>query len=164
ALGSLKAGADRATVHVHGARPDGTVVAQVSAGTPRRPCLALLDTTRDLAPVRTDCATTLGADGRGAVSPDGRWLLVNGRATGRDTSLLVDLDRLGTPAAVRPAGPPLPGAVAWTPRATAVYADASGALVWVDVGRVLAGERATLDPADALRSSGRPVPVTGAEF
>ncbi|MGK5672552.1 hypothetical protein ACSNOB_06875 [Micromonospora sp. URMC 106] len=161
ARGPLKGGGDRATLRVYGTRPDGVVVAQVSAGTPRRPCLALLDPARNLAPVRTGCGPTLSADGRGGVSADGRWLLVNGRAGGVDRALLVDLDRLGPTTTIRPAGPPVHGPVAWTPEGTAHYADALAGLVRIDVSRVLAGEEASGVPVAGLVDGQRPVPVGG---
>ncbi|MGS2614093.1 hypothetical protein ACVCAH_06115 [Micromonospora sp. LZ34] len=148
------------STHVYGSLPDGRLVAQVTAGTPRRPCLALLDP--GLTPLRTACGPTLAADGRGAVSADGRWLVVNGRAGGADTALLVDLGGLGSGAVTaRPAGPPLAGAVAWTPGRTAVYPDAKGGLVRAAVDAVLAGERATPVPVPGVRSGERPVVVTG---
>ncbi|MEV0877761.1 hypothetical protein AB0I85_08005 [Micromonospora echinofusca] len=153
-------GAGDAALHVYATRPDGLAVALVSAGTPRRPCLALLDPARDLAPVRTGCGPTLTVDGAGAVSADGRWLLANGRAGGQDRALLVDLDRLAAPAA-RPAGPPAAGPVVWTPQGTAHYSDTSGALVRVEVGRVLDGEAALPAPVTGLPAGGRPVPVGG---
>ncbi|MER7330408.1 MULTISPECIES: hypothetical protein [unclassified Micromonospora] len=159
ARGPLKTEGDRATLRVYGTRPDGVVVAQVSAGAPRRPCLALLDPARDLAPARTGCGPTLGDDGHGGVSADGRWLLVNGRAGGEERALLVDLDRLGDTAAVRPAGPPAHGPVAWTPEGTAYYSDARAGLVRVDVSRVLAGEESSSAPVNGLGDGQRPIPV-----
>jgi hypothetical protein len=131
----------------------------VSAGTPRRPCLALLDPARDLAPVRTGCGPTLSADGRGGVSADGRWLLVNGRTGGGDRALLVDLDRLGPTPTTRPAGPPVHGPVAWTPEGAAHYADALAGLVRIDVSRALAGEESSGVPVTGLVHGQRPVPV-----
>ena len=83
----------RSVLNVYGVLPDGRVVGQVSAGTPRRPCLALLDPAHELTPVRTGCGPELGTDGRGGVSTDGRWLLVNGAAK---DALLVDLNTLGS--------------------------------------------------------------------
>ncbi|MDO3701363.1 hypothetical protein Q3W71_06675 [Micromonospora sp. C28SCA-DRY-2] len=153
-------GAGDTSRHVYGRLPDGRLVAQVSAGTPRRPCLALLDP--GLAPVRTACGPSLAADGRGAVSADGRWLVLNGRAEGGDAALLVDLTALasGTLTA-RPAGPPLAGAVAWQTDQTVVYADAAGGLVRAAVEPVLAGQRATPTPVPGLRTGERLVVVTG---
>ncbi|MEH0973584.1 hypothetical protein V6U77_20890 [Micromonospora sp. CPCC 205546] len=154
-------GAGDAALHVHGTRPDGLVVALVSAGTPRRPCVALLDPARNLAPVRTGCGPILAGDAAGAVSADGRWLLVNGKAGARDRALLVDLDRLAPAPATRPAGPPVAGPVAWTPQGTAHYSDAAGELVRVEVGRVLDGEAALPAPVTGLPAGMRPVPVGG---
>lgn len=159
AQGPLKDGGDRASVHVYGTRPDGTVVAQVSGGTLRRPCLALLDPARDLAPARTGCGPVLSGDGRGGVSTDGRWLLVNGRTGGEDRALLVDLDRLRSAPTARPAGPPVHGPVAWTPDGTAHYPDALAGLVRVDVSRALAGEQSSGAPVTGLVDGQRPVPV-----
>ncbi|SCL54069.1 hypothetical protein [Micromonospora peucetia] len=158
AAGPPRGVGDRA-LHVYGARPDGLVVALVSAGTPRRPCVALLDPARDLAPVRTACGPTLNEDGPGGVSADGRWLLANGKAGREDRALLVDLDRLAPTPTARPAGPPLAGPVAWTPQGTAHYSDAAGALVRVEVSRVLDGEAARSVPVNGLPAGDRPVPV-----
>lgn len=113
----------RSVLNVYGVLPDGRVVGQVSAGTPRRPCLALLDPARGLTPVRTGCGPELGTDGRGGVSTDGRWLLVNGAAK---DALLVDLNTLGSTVSARPAGPALTGVVAWTPTGTALHVDGDG--------------------------------------
>ncbi|MFF5070038.1 hypothetical protein ACFY2R_02210 [Micromonospora olivasterospora] len=146
--GRVTTGGGRDVLAVHGTLPDGRAVGLVSAGTPRRPCLALLDP-RDLAATRTACGPALDADGPGAVSADGRWLLANGRAGSSATALLVDLSTLGRTPVARPAGPPLTGAVAWTPAQTAWYADRHGGLVLVRPDRVAAGEAA------------RPTPVTG---
>lgn len=152
--------ADDTSTHVYGRLPDGRLVAQVSAGTPRRPCLALLDPA--LTPARTACGPSLGTDGRGAVSADGRWLVLNGRAAGKDAALLVDLTALGSGTLTAlPAGPPLAGAVAWTADQTVVYGDAAGGLVRAAVDPVLAGERATPAPVPGLRSGERLVVVTG---
>ncbi|MEU9505197.1 hypothetical protein AB0D32_02805 [Micromonospora sp. NPDC048170] len=145
--------------HIYGTRPDGLAVALVSAGTPRRPCVALLDPARDLAPVRTGCGPTLDGDGPGAVSADGRWLLANGKVGREDRALLVDLDRLAPDPATRPAGPPVAGPVAWTPQGTAYYSDTAGALVRVEVSRVLDGEAAAPAPVNGLPAGERPVPV-----
>ncbi|MFI7575041.1 hypothetical protein [Micromonospora sp. NPDC049497] len=153
--GQVSVGPDRTTTHVHGPGPDGLVVAQVSAGTPRRPCLALLDPARDLAPARTTCGPALTGDGRGGVSPDGRWLLVNGR----DTALLVDL-AAATPTG-RPAGPPVVGDVAWTPD-TALHVTADGMLVQVEAAAVVAGREVSSSPVAGLASGDRALPVTDA--
>ncbi|MGC5332719.1 hypothetical protein [Micromonospora sp. DT62] len=154
-------GAGDAAMHVYGTRPDGLAVALVSAGTPRRPCVALLDPARDLAPVRTGCGPTLTGDGAGGVSADGQWLLVNGKAGRQDRALLVDLDRLAAAPATRPAGPPVAGPVAWTPQGTAHYPTEDGALVRVEVSRVLDGEVAVSVPVTGLPSGERAVPVGG---
>ncbi|MFG1887158.1 hypothetical protein ACGFIR_04715 [Micromonospora sp. NPDC049051] len=150
-----------AALHVYGIRPDGLAVALVSAGTPRRPCVALLDPARDLASVRTGCGPTLTGDGAGGVSADGRWLLANGKAGAQAGAVLVDLDQLVPVPVIRPAGPPVAGPVAWTPQGTAHYSDAAGALVRAEVGRVLDGEAARPTPVDGLPAGRHPVPVGG---
>ncbi|WP_433389678.1 hypothetical protein [Micromonospora sp. KLBMP9576] len=151
--------ADDQALHVYGTRPDGLAVALVSAGTPRRPCVALLDPARNLAPVRTGCGPRLDGNGPGGISVDGRWLLANGTAGGKHRALLVDLDRLASTPTGRPAGPPVAGPVAWTPRGTAHYSDGAGALVRVEVSRVLGGEAALPAPVAGLPPGDRPVPV-----
>ncbi|MGW5671460.1 hypothetical protein [Micromonospora sp. NPDC003776] len=138
----------RDVLNVYGTLPDGKLVGEVSAGTPRRPCLALLDPARDLAPVRTGCGPDLASDGAAGISADGRWLLVNGgRKAG---ALLVDLRTLGATVSAHPAGPAVVGGVAWTAAGVALHVDPAGQLVRVRPDRVAAGER----PAGA--------PVTGA--
>ncbi|MGN9807826.1 hypothetical protein ACTMSW_00505 [Micromonospora sp. BQ11] len=153
--GQVSVGRDRTTTHIHGTGPTGVVVAQISAGTPRRPCLALLDPARDLAPTRTTCGPALTGDGRGGVSPDGRWLLVNGR----DTALLVDL--AATTPTARPAGPPVAGEVAWTSD-TALHATADGLLVQVEAAAVVAGREVSSNPVAGLAPGARVLPVTDA--
>ncbi|MFU8853940.1 hypothetical protein ACNAW0_23590 [Micromonospora sp. SL1-18] len=144
-------------LNVYGVRPDGLVAGQVSAGTPRRPCLAFLDPARDLATVRTGCGPEFATDGLGDVSADGRWLLVNG---GRNTALLVDLGTLGSGgSAPRPAGPALTGVVAWTRSGGALHVDATGALVRVRPGEVAAGEQPFSSPVDGVAPGDRPVVV-----
>ncbi|MDG4803063.1 hypothetical protein [Micromonospora sp. WMMD980] len=138
---------------VYGNRPDGLVVGLVATGPSRQPCLALLDPARDLTPARTGCGPRLSADGLGAVSPDGRWLLANGAA---GTAVLVDL--AGTPTA-HPAGPLLAGTPAWTRTGAALHADAAGGLVRVTPDRVLAGERPTPSTLDGVSPGQRPVVV-----
>ncbi|MEU2611341.1 hypothetical protein ABZ570_07110 [Micromonospora sp. NPDC007271] len=148
--------ANRDVLNVYGTRPDGRVVGQISAGAPRRPCLALLDPARNLAPVRTDCGPNLAADGRGEVSADGRWLLVNGA---RDSALLVDLGTLGSGGSARPAGPAVTGVVTWTRSGAALHVDAAGALVRVRPDEVAAGEQPTTSPVDGVAPGDRPVVV-----
>ncbi|WP_446218191.1 hypothetical protein [Micromonospora sp. IBHARD004] len=154
--GALPSTAERRVLNVYGVLPDGRVVGQVSAGTPRRPCLALLDPARGLAPIRTGCGPELGTDGRGGVSADGRWLLVNGAGKG---ALLVDLGTLGSTVSARAAGPAVTDVVAWTPTGTALHVDGAGGLVRVRVERVLAGERPGAAPVDGVPSGDRPVLV-----
>ncbi|WP_229402770.1 hypothetical protein [Micromonospora okii] len=162
ATGVLPVDPWRDVLAVHGALPDGRLVGLVDAGTPRRPCLALLDPARGLTPTRTACGPALDSDGAGGVSGDGHWLLLNGRraASGATGALLVDLTTLaGTPVA-RPAGPALTGAVSWTPAGTAWYVDARDRLVSFSVDRVLAGNRAA-EPVAGVEAAGRrPVVVT----
>ncbi|MGR6317068.1 hypothetical protein Q2K19_07655 [Micromonospora soli] len=141
---------------VYGALPDGRVVGLVSAGTPRRPCLALLDAARDLAPARTACGPELATDGLGGISRDRRWLLINGARKG---ALLVDLRTLETTVAAHPAGPALVAAVAWTPAGVALHVDATGRLVRVRPDRVVAGETPTASSVDGATPDERPVVV-----
>ena len=155
-LGALPSGAAESVLNVYGVLPDGRVVAQVSAGSPRRPCLALLDPAHALAPLRTGCGTELGTDGRGGVSPDGRWLLLNG--TKKD-ALLVDLGGLGPDVPARPAGPKVTDVVAWTPTGTALHVDGAGRLVRVRAEQVLAGERPTSSPVAGVAPGERPIVV-----
>ncbi|MFC8847285.1 MULTISPECIES: hypothetical protein [unclassified Micromonospora] len=163
ATGGLPTDGWRDVLAVHGALPDGRLVGLVTAGTPRRPCLALLDPARALATIRTACGPALSSDGLGGVSADGRWLLLNGRtgSSGAIGALLVDLATLdGTPVA-SPAGPTLAGAVSWTPAGTAWYVDARGGLVPVRPDRVVAGEQAAASPVAGIEPAARPVVVTG---
>ncbi|MFE9652736.1 hypothetical protein [Micromonospora sp. NPDC006431] len=156
AAGGVPGTANRDVLNVYGALPDGRVVGQVSAGTPRRPCLALLDPARPLSTVRTGCGPALATDGLGGVSADGRWLLVNGA---RKNALLVDLNTLGATMSARPAGPAVAGAVAWSRAGVALHVDAAGQLVRVRPDRVLAGERPTGLPVDGVAAGERPVVV-----
>ncbi|MEU0153424.1 hypothetical protein [Micromonospora fulviviridis] len=156
AEGGVPGAANRDVLAVYGALPDGRVVGLVSAGTPRQPCVALLDPARDLTPVRTGCGPALATDGLGGVSPDGRWLLLN--AAGR-SALLVDLAGLGAAAANHPAGPAVAGAVAWTRGGAALHVDATGGLVRVRPDQVLAGERPTASVLDGMAPGERPVVV-----
>ncbi|WP_405114003.1 hypothetical protein OG559_08285 [Micromonospora sp. NBC_01405] len=162
AAGGLSAGTGDDVLAVHGTLPDGRAIGLVTSGTPGRPCLALLDPARNLAVTRTACGPVLDADGFGAVSADGRWLLANGRtgASKATGALLIDLATLdGTPVARR-AGPALAGAAAWTPTRTAGYVDGRGWLVQVRTDRVLAGEQADAAPVAGVDAGGRPVVVT----
>ncbi|MEO3778553.1 hypothetical protein ABGB16_17210 [Micromonospora sp. B11E3] len=161
--GGLTTGAGRDVLAVHGTLPDGQAVGLVSAGTPRRPCLALLDPARGLAATRTACGPALDADGPGAVSADGRWLLANGRAgSSAAAALLVDLSTLDRTPVARPAGPPLTGAVSWTPAQTAWYVDGRGGLVLVRLDRALAGEAAGSTPVTGVKPGTRIVVVADA--
>lgn len=157
-------GAGQDVLAVHGALPDGQLVGLVSAGTPRRPCLALLDPAQGLAATRTACGPALDADGPGGVSTDGRWLLLNGRTgtPASPTALLVDLATLARTPVARPAGPPVAGAVSWTSAGTAWYADGHGGLVQVRADRVLAGEAARPTPVAGGWLGPKLVVVTGA--
>ncbi|MGC4893372.1 hypothetical protein [Micromonospora sp. DT31] len=141
---------------VYGMRPDGRLVGLVSSGPTRRSCVALLDPADDLAAVRTGCGPEPAADGLGAVSPDGRWLLVNGTA---GTALLVDLATLATTAMSHPAGPVLAGPAAWTRAGTALHIDPAGKLLRVTPERVLAGERPTPWSIEGAPPGRRPVVV-----
>ncbi|MFU8870798.1 hypothetical protein [Micromonospora sp. SL4-19] len=145
----------RDVLNVYGVRPDGRVVGQVSTRTPRRTCLALLDPARDLAPTRTGCGPELAADGRGGVSADGRWLLVNGARS----ALLVDLGTLGSSVSAQAAGPAVTGVVTWTRAGIALHVDATGKLVRVRPDRVAAGERPAASPVGGVAPEDRPVVV-----
>ncbi|WP_431908934.1 hypothetical protein [Micromonospora carbonacea] len=162
ATGGLATDGWRDVLAVHGALPDGRLVGLVPAGTPRRPCLALLDPARALATIRTACGPALSADGLGGVSADGRWLLLNGRTGSPDGTgaLLVDLATLGGTPVARPAGPTLAGAVCWTPAGAAWYVAARGGLVPVRPDRVVAGEPAVASAVTGVEPADRPVVVT----
>ncbi len=142
---------------VYGTRPDGRLVARVRAGAPGG--LAVLDP--DLTPATSRAAPTPAADGRGAVSPDGRWLLVNARVAGVDGAVLVDLT--GTAPPSRTAGPVIDGVVTWTDTRTATYVDRDGALVRLRPAEALAGEPATSTPVAGVGDGVRPVLVTGTD-
>lgn len=156
AEGGVPGAANPDVLAVYGALPDGRVVGLVSAGTPRQPCVGLLDPARGLTPVRTGCGPALATDGLGGVSADGRWLLLN---TARRSALLVDLAGLGAAAANHPAGPAVAGAVAWTRSGAALHVDATGGLVRVRPEQVLAGERPTASVLDGVAPGERPVVV-----
>lgn len=158
AAGPVSAGPDRRTLAVYGALPDGRLVGQVT-GSGRAGCLALLDPSNGFAPTDSACGAAVSGDGLGAISPDGRWLVVNGRADGSDAALLVDLSRFGATVPVHPAGPPLTGAVAWSSADEAAYVDGSGQLVRLRVERIVAGERAMPEPVPGTDASNRPVVV-----
>ncbi|MFC0507880.1 hypothetical protein [Micromonospora costi] len=169
AVAPLAAGTDRTTLTIYGALPDGRLVGQVPDKSGREPCLALLDPGRELAPVHTGCGPTLAEDGLGAVSPDGRWLLLNGRTGGSAGALLVDLNGLGADKAdghgkaltVHRAGPALTGAVDWSSAEDATYVDASGELVRLSVKQVMAGEPAVPAQVPGVGQENPPVVVTG---
>ncbi|MER7166116.1 hypothetical protein ABT336_08595 [Micromonospora sp. NPDC000207] len=147
---------DGSVRHVYGSRPDGRLVGQVVDGDGRS-CLASLGPTGRVEG-RPGCVP-LGPDGHGAVSADGRWLLVN-RADGDAGAVLVDLDTLGGAPGVHPAGPSLTGAVAWALPGTALYADRAGNLVRLRVDRVLAGDRGTSTSLAGAGPEHPPVVVT----
>jgi hypothetical protein len=130
----------------YGLLPDGrTLVAQVSVPGAARPCLALLDTTKALAVIKRTCAVALGPGGRGAVSPNGRWLVANGvpgsqgHAAGSsggagEAMLVIDLDAAfaGRPL-VEAVQPRLVGDVVWVDGGTLVHAGSQGDLVRVQI-------------------------------
>ncbi|MBQ1025162.1 hypothetical protein [Micromonospora sp. C95] len=159
--GPLDLGADRASIHIFGALPDGRLVGGIVPGVGLPACLTLLDPARELAPSQPDCGPETAGDGRGAVSPDGRWLLVNGRSAGADSALLVDLAKFDDSTVVRPAGPPMTGTVVWRTPDTAYYADAAGGLVRVAVDRVVAGRPAAPTALPGLPPGELPVVVSG---
>ncbi|MFC3504213.1 hypothetical protein ACFOOK_25045 [Micromonospora krabiensis] len=154
--------ADRKSLHLYGVLPDGRVVAQLAADNSSRPCLALLDPSQGLDPVSTGCGPNLSGDGLGAVSTDGRWLLVNGEQGRTASALLVDLERLGSEAVetAHPAGPPVTGAVIWTSEEDAAYVDAAGQLIRLRVENVVGGGRAEAHPVPAAGPTNPPVIVS----
>jgi hypothetical protein len=157
AAGGVPGAANPDVLTVYGTLPDGRVAGLVSAGTPRRPCVAVLDPARELVPVRTACGPAVATDGLGGVSVDGRWLLLN---AARGNALLVDLANLdGAAAVTHPAGPAITGVVAWTRSGPALHVDATGGLVRVRPDRVLAGERPTASALDAVPPGERLVVV-----
>ncbi|WP_231933334.1 hypothetical protein [Micromonospora coxensis] len=149
--------ADRDVLDVYGVRPDGRLAARVPAADSRRSCLALLDPAT-LEPARTGCGAAPTGDGLGAVSADGRWLLVNGSG-GTGGALLVDLTSPGLTA--RAAGPAVSGAVAWSGSTVATYVDRGGVLARVRPDRTLAGEWASSTRLSGVTAGDRPVVVTG---
>ncbi|MEV4655220.1 hypothetical protein [Micromonospora sp. NPDC049301] len=159
--GEFSAGADRSTLSVYGALPDGRLVGRLSAGDPPQSCLAVLEPEHDLKQVGTGCGLQLSQDGAGGISTDGRWLLVNGWLGKAARALLVDLHRLGPGMTAVPAGPPATGAIAWTTDSDATYVDEAGKLVRVDVDRVRAGKPADPAPVPGVQPGDRPVLVTG---
>ncbi|MFI7608603.1 hypothetical protein ACIBTV_26105 [Micromonospora sp. NPDC049366] len=154
--------ADGKSLHVYGVLPDGRVIAQIAGSSPDRPCLALLDPSRGLDPVTTGCGPKLSGDGLGAVSTNGRWLLVNGDQGRTASALLFDLDRLGSEAVETafPAGPPLTGAVIWPSEESAAYVDAAGKLLRLRVDDVVRGGRAEAHPVPEAAPTNPPVIVT----
>ncbi|MEV4630758.1 hypothetical protein AB0J90_31290 [Micromonospora sp. NPDC049523] len=137
-------------VTVYGPLPDGrTVVGQLPAADGERPCLALLDAARDLAPTRVTCELPLAPGGRGTISPDGRWLVANGvfehwfgdlAGAGNapaELALVIDLSTVfGSAPVIRAAGPRLAGPVAWTPGGLLLHAGDQGRLLRVTPDRV----------------------------
>jgi hypothetical protein len=121
---------------VYGALGDGrTVVGQVSVrtdaidgtgATTRRPCLALLDAMAALRLLKTACDLGMAVRSRGAVSPDGHWLV----ADTTDSAVLVDLT---TTFAGKPrfmvAGPALVAGGAWLDQRTLVHPIAGRTLI-----------------------------------
>ncbi|MGI5525340.1 hypothetical protein ACQEUX_30970 [Micromonospora sp. CA-259024] len=158
--GQLTEAVARKTLNVYGALPDGRLVGQIPATDPGSTCLAVLDPTRHLNPVRTGCGPELSQDGVGGISTDGRWLLVNGSVGKASGALLVDLQRLGPTTTAVPAGPSMTGAIVWSTESHASYLDGSGELVRVDVGRVRAGKPASPAPVAGVPAGDRPVLVT----
>ncbi|WP_157562519.1 hypothetical protein [Micromonospora chokoriensis] len=157
--GPLPETLDEKSLNVYGQLPDGRLVGQVATIDLGRTCLAVLAPERHLDPVRTGCGPDLSRDGIGGVSPDGRWLLVNGSIGKASRSLLVDLQRLGPGATAVPAGPPMTGAIVWSNEIQASYLDGDGELVRVDVGRVRAGRPASPAAVPSVPAGGRPVLV-----
>ncbi|MDG4807749.1 hypothetical protein O7634_13410 [Micromonospora sp. WMMD1120] len=159
--GQLPGALDEKTLNVYGPLPDGRLVGQITTDRPGRTCLAVLDPARQLSPVRTGCGLELSRDGVGAVSADGRWLLVNGTTGKVSRSLLVDLKRLGPDATAVAAGPAMTGTIIWSNPASASYLDGAGELVRLDVSAARAGRPASPDPVPGLPAGDRPVLVRG---
>ncbi|MET8359973.1 hypothetical protein [Micromonospora sp. NPDC005171] len=159
--GPLPETIEQKSLNVYGRLPDGRLVAQVTTTDPARTCLAVLAPTRHLDPVRTGCGPDLSRDGIGGVSPDGRWLLVNGGTGKAGRSLLVDLQRLGPGVSAVAAGPPMTGAVVWSNETQAAYLDGAGKLVRVDVGHVRAGRPASPAAVPGVPPGDRPILVKG---
>ncbi|WP_130407025.1 hypothetical protein [Micromonospora violae] len=159
--GPLPKALDKLSLNVYGQLPDGRLVGQVTTTDADRTCLAVLAPTHHLDPVRTGCGPDLSQDGVGGVSPDGRWLLVNGRVGKTDKSLLVDLQQLGPGATAVAAGPAMTGAIVWSSETDASYLDSSGELVRVDVDQVRAGEPASATAVPGVPAGVRPILVEG---
>ncbi|MGW0502510.1 hypothetical protein [Micromonospora sp. NPDC003241] len=159
--GPLDEGTDRTSQRIFGALPDGRLVGEVPAEPTEDACLTLLDPVDLRPPEPPACGPTIEGDGLGAVSPDGRWLLVNGRVGEQDRALLVDLTRLDPTVPARTAGPAITGTVSWSQPDVAHYADATGALVRVDVERVRAGRSAIRVTVAGLHDDQPLVVVTG---
>ncbi|MFI6779607.1 hypothetical protein [Micromonospora sp. NPDC050276] len=157
--GPLPEAVDQKSLNIYGRLPDGRLVGQVAATDPGRTCLAVLTPTRYLDPVRTGCGLDVSRDGIGGISPDGRWLLVNGWIGKASRSLLVDLQRLGATATAVAAGPPMTGVIVWSNDSHASYLDGTGELVRVDVGKVRAGKPASPAPVPGVPAGDRPVLV-----
>ncbi|SCL18346.1 hypothetical protein [Micromonospora inyonensis] len=160
----FRVGTDRAVLDVYGRLPDGRLVARVT-GASKKQCLALLDPARALAASVTGCTVPPLGDGPGSVSPDGRWLLVNGAADSRSangTALLVDLGQaFGAKPVVRPVGPGVAGAAAWPAVAEeVVYPAVDGTLVRFDPDRNPV--RATAAAVPGLPAGQWPALVTAA--
>ena len=162
--GAFDPGTDQSTSRIFGALPDGRLVGEVVTGKSGATCLTLLDPARGLAPTGPECGPGLDGDGLGSVSPDGRWLLANGRSEDGPKALLVDLARLDESVEPVVAGPPISGAVAWSTPGTAYYhADAVDRLARVDVDRATGGGPPTLVAITSLPVDRPPVVVSGAE-
>lgn len=160
--GAFHPGTDQSTHRVFGALPDGRVVGEVVTGASKATCLTLLDPARDLAPARPGCGPRLGGDGLGSVSPDGRWLLANGRSKDGDKALLVDLTALDKAAGPVVAGPAISGAVAWSSPGTAYYhAESVGGLTRVDIDRAITGGSPSRVELTAVPADQPPVVVSG---
>ncbi|GAB3797682.1 hypothetical protein GCM10027605_08100 [Micromonospora zhanjiangensis] len=132
---------------VYGQLPENRgLLGLVSAGQPARPCLAVLDVNRALAPLRTACGAPLGGDARGAISPDGRWLVADAEhpagtpTAGPGSCLVVDLATVfDRPTGARPAGPALTGDPVWTDAGSLTYLGGPAELVRVAADRIAAG-------------------------
>jgi hypothetical protein len=126
-----------------------------------QPCLALLQVGNGLAVEATICMPGLPGVGPAALSPDGRWLLGTGAASGDGSTgaVLVDLDAAlagDQHAATAVSGVPAPvGRPVWPGPGSAVYLSTAGAVrVWPE--RVMSGAP---EPTEVLAIPGDPALV-----
>ncbi|HEX6969801.1 MAG TPA: hypothetical protein VF174_13455 [Micromonosporaceae bacterium] len=146
---------------VYGLLPDGrTAVGQTVSGSGR--CLALLDAQAGLSPLKQLCAPQLATGTTGAVSPNGRWLLVAESDRPQASALLVDLDAAfgGRPVAME-LGVPLIGDVAWVTGDTPVFAGRRNELIRVSVAGGPGAHTVERIPVADAPTTGRMIVVGG---